>query len=564
MTDGTQPPRSPSSPPAGTAAPSASARRFRWQWGLAIATVGALLMGTAWWWFDRTGDRTRQVMWMYYLGPASAFIFLLWWTFADGLSRAARLAGLAVVAACVGGFFAIYRFDGFAGDMSPRFVRRSEPRAEEQARAYFKEAAKKRSASTNGERAAEPVQLEITDDDWPEYRGPNRDGIVRNVAIRSDWSAQPPIELWQHPVGQGWSSFAVVDDFVWTQEQRQDEECVVCYELMSGKEVWLHANDARFAASMGGVGPRATPTVHDSRVYALGATGILDCLDATTGKLLWTTNVLDDAGAENLDWGMAGSPLVYDDLVVVAPGGGEGKSVAAYDRITGEKRWSAGDHPTSYSAPRLETIDGVRQVLVFDGTGLAGYDPANGRPLWRSNEWRNQPMVNAVQPIVRDERYIFMSSSYGLGSQLLDVRRRDGQWPAEPIQPVWRNDGRFRLKFNEGAYHDGHVYGLDETVLACIDFMTGEQKWKRGRYGYGQLLLVEDKLLILAEDGTVSLVAARPDKYEELARFQAISAGCWNVPALVRGLLLVRNDKEAACFDLRPESAAPTRLSNDE
>ncbi|MEX0715862.1 MAG: PQQ-binding-like beta-propeller repeat protein [Planctomycetaceae bacterium] len=401
--------------------------------------------------------------------------------------------------------------------------------------------------------------IEITDDDWAEYRGPNRDGIVRNLAIRTDWNENPPRALWRHPVGLGWSSFAVVGNRAWTQEQRGDQECIVCYELETGKELWLHANDARFASVMGGDGPRGTPTIHDSRLYALGATGILDCLDAATGELLWTTNILDDAGAKNLGWGMAGSPLVYDDFVVVNPGtdpdkGGTGQSVAAYDRLTGERRWSSGDEPASYSAPRLETLDGVRQVLVFDGTGLAGYDPADGEQLWRSNEWRNGPLVNAVQPIVRDGRYVLMSSSYDLGSQLLDVRRENGEWPSEPIEPMWKTPGRFRLKFNEGVYHDGHVYGMDEGILACIDYMTGEQKWKRGRYGFGQLVLVDDKLVVLAEDGRVALVSARSDQFEELASFEALSAKCWNVPVVVRGLLLVRNAEEAACFEV---GAAP-------
>jgi outer membrane protein assembly factor BamB len=245
---------------------------------------------------------------------------------------------------------------------------------------------------------------------------------------------------------------------------------------------------------------------------------------------------------------MSGSPLVHGELVIVNPGGESGKGVIAYDRLTGKIRWAVGDEPAGYAGARVETIQGVEQLLVFDGTGLSAYDPTKGTELWRFGPWENGPQINVAQPIVRDERRIFISSGYQVGSTLLNVEQVDKKWR---VSQTWETPNKFKLKFNDGVYHDGHVYGLDEGILACIDYETGKRRWKGGRFGYGQLLLVGDRLLVLTETGEVVLVKASPDKLTVVTRIQAIEGKTWNYPAIAGGRLYVRNGAEAACFDLQ-------------
>ncbi|MCH7687778.1 MAG: PQQ-like beta-propeller repeat protein, partial [Planctomycetes bacterium] len=482
--------------------------------------------------------------------PSVVFFSTLWWVFLSGMCRRTRFIGLGILAAIAGLFLGLFRWEGFSGDFLPQFTFRWSPSAEERAEEYWA------SVSTiveMTETTDSGAPLEITATDWPQFRGPNRDGIVTDSAIRRDWKSNPPQLLWKHPLGKGWSSFAVVDRFAFTQEQRGEQECVVCYDIETGEHVWTHSDTVRFKSFQGGPGPMATPTLFDSRVYSVGGKGLLNCLEARTGKQVWSTNILDDADAQNLTWGMSGSPLVYDDVVVVNPGGGQGNSVAAYDRLTGEKLWTAGNEPAGYSSPSLAVIDGVRQVLVFHNIGICGYHAGTGEQLWTFNLWKNHSSANAAQPIVRDEKQIFISCGYGKGSALLEVTKEGAQWI---VKDKKINSQTLHMKFTSGVYKDGYVYGLDERILSCVEFNTGQRKWrKRGKFGYGQLLLVDDALLILTESGEVVLFEAKPNSPRELGRFKAIEGITWNHPVLHKGRLLVRNGEEVACYDLRSDSA---------
>ncbi|MGH7200954.1 MAG: PQQ-binding-like beta-propeller repeat protein, partial [Planctomycetaceae bacterium] len=387
-------------------------RRIHWKTGAVLLLIGVLFEAAAWWYF--AGDRSTQVMWSYGILSGTALAMLIWWTLLSGLRWWIRLVGLAVLAVGAGVFLSLFTFVRNDGAMVPVFqLRSSVAERLKEKQAFFKQqqALMAPSAAEGG-----PVELEITEGDWPQFRGPQRDGIVRHSEILLDWPASwsdtPPKPVWRHPVGLGWSSFAIVDGRAFTQEQRGENECVVCYDAATGEQIWLHEDEARFTEAMGGEGPRATPTVHDSKVYALGATGILNCLDAATGKRLWTRNILDDAGAaENLNWAMAGSPLIYrlpfradedfgettsEEVVVVNPGGGLGRGVIGYDPLTGRVQFSGGDHIASYCAPKLATLDGVPQLLIFDAEGLTGHDPRTAEPLWHF-PWENGPKVNAAQ-----------------------------------------------------------------------------------------------------------------------------------------------------------------------
>jgi len=384
---------------------------------------------------------------------------------------------------------------------------------------------------------------------WPGFRGQDRDGVYRGP-MRTSWDGLAPI--WKKSIGGGRASFAVAGGRAFTIEQRKSDEVVAAYDVLTGKELWTNAWRERFNSKMmglwgGGEGPRSTPTWHDGLVYALGARGELRCLDAATGKLVWRTNILTDAGAGNLTWGMAGSPLVAGDAVIVQPGGTKGRSVAAYDRRTGKRLWTALDDKSAYASPMQVTIGGVPQFVVVSATRLAGLSVDNRQVLWEF-PWKTDHDANAVQPIVIGGQRVFYSSGYGTGAVVIELTNTGGTFS---VREIWRNI-RMKNRQSTSVLHGGLIYGLDEGILACLDAATGELKWKGGRYGHGQVLLSGDHLVVTTEEGELALVSASPEKFREIAKVPAVDGETWNVPAFAGGILLVRNTKEMAAFDLRP------------
>jgi outer membrane protein assembly factor BamB len=347
--------------------------------------------------------------------------------------------------------------------------------------------------------------------------------------------------MWKQPVGIGYASFVAANGRAFTIEQRGKQEVVAAYEVLTGRELWTHTWNRSFGGNQGG--PRATPTWYDGVVYALGATGELRALADADGRQIWRTDILEDAGAGNLDFGMAASPLVVDDTVVVLPGGGNGKSVAAYDRRTGKLAWSALDDPVSYSSPMLATIEGVRQILVLTASRVVGLTPDRGGLLWEF-PWPYEQ--NPPQPMILGDR-VFISTSSGGGAVMLQLTREGDRFAAREL---WRTN-RMKNNFSSSVHHDGFIYGLDEFILACIDASTGELKWKGGRYGYGQVMLASGHLIVTTEQGEIALVRAASESHQEVVRFAAIEGQTYNHPAIADGILLIRNGKEMAAFDLR-------------
>ena len=382
---------------------------------------------------------------------------------------------------------------------------------------------------------------------WTDFRGPQRDGRYTETAIRTDWPGAGLDRLWSQPIGGGYASFVVADGLAFTIEQRRNEEVVAAYDLDTGAEHWTHAWTGRFEELMGGPGPRATPTWHDGRLYALGAAGRLVCLDAGTGDLVWARDVLDDSAAANLPWAMSGAPLVVDDLVVVQPGGADGWSVAAYDRLTGDVVWHVLDDVQAYASPMLATLGGVRAVVVVSAERAVGLRPADGALLWEY-PWQVPTVPNVAQPVPVGDDRLFFSASYGKGAALIELAPDGDHLTAST---VWETN-RMKNRISSSVLVDGYIYGLDHAILACLDAATGELMWKGGRYGDGQLLAAGDHLVVLTEDGDVVLVRATPEGHQELAGFRAIEGKTWNVPAIAGGRLLVRNAREMAAFDLSP------------
>lgn len=381
---------------------------------------------------------------------------------------------------------------------------------------------------------------------WTDFRGPARDGHYRERSIRTNWPAAGLTPIWKQPVGGGYASFVVARGRAFTIEQRGPQEVAAAYDVATGRELWINAWPALFREALGGDGPRATPTWADGMVYTLGATGELRALDESTGHMRWRTNILGDSGAANLDWGMASSPLVVGDTLVVLPGGSGGRSVVAYDRRTGGRAWSALDDKQAYSSPMLATLAGVRQLVVFSASRLVGLTADRGEVLWEY-PWRTDFDIHASQPLLIGENRVFVSTGYGTGAAVIEITAGAGRFS---VREVWRSN-RMKNQFTSSVLHDGFIYGLDESILACLDAATGELKWKGGRYGYGQVMLAGGHLIVLAENGDLALVRARPDRHEEIVRFPAVEGKTWNHPALADGILLVRNDTEMAAFDLR-------------
>jgi outer membrane protein assembly factor BamB len=402
--------------------------------------------------------------------------------------------------------------------------------------------------AASAEREAPSPLAASSDVPWPDFRGRNRDGRYTIEKIRTDWPPDGLPRLWKQPIGLGYASFVVADHRAFTIEQRRAQEVAAAYDVRTGRELWVNSWDGEFAETMGGNGPRATPTYHDGRVYALGALGELRCLDASTGAVIWRKNILEDNRAYNLDWGMAASPLIVGETVVVLPGGGGGKSVVAYNRHSGDRVWSALDDRQAYTSPMLVTLNGVSQILVVTATRAVGLTTDGSRVLWEY-PWSTYMGINVAQPVLLDDRRVFLSAAYDHGAALIDISKNADRWS---VRTVWENN-RMKNKFTSSVLLNGYLYGLDESILACMDAETGQLKWKGGRYGYGQVLLASDHLVVLTEDGDVVLVKATPDRHQEVARFPGIEGKTWNHPVVADGRLLVRNIREMAAFDIRPK-----------
>jgi outer membrane protein assembly factor BamB len=379
---------------------------------------------------------------------------------------------------------------------------------------------------------------------WTNFRGPRRDGKYEEANISTNWPANGLPVVWKQPVGVGHASFVVADGKAYTIEQRRSQEVVAAYDMNNGRELWTQKWNAAYTDETGD-GPRATPTWDAGRIYALGATGELRCLDANSGAVIWGKNILSDNQAKNLPWAMAASPLIVDDKVIVLPGGTSGKSVVAYNKNSGAPVWRVLNDTQAYVSPMLVELAGRRQIVVVSASRVVGLAPENGALLWEY-PWNTDMGINVSQPVMVDRNRFFISSGYGKGAALVEVKGSGNSFTAST---VWENNN-MKNKFNSSVLHNGYVYGLDEGILVCLDVNTGERKWKNGRYGYGQIILAGSHLIVTSDQGDVALVKATPDAYTEVARFTAVPGKTWNYPALAGGRLLVRNSTEMAAYDI--------------
>jgi outer membrane protein assembly factor BamB len=567
------------SSPSAKSAPPASAHPPRYipGWGVRIA-LALCLIGVA---IVRTlpsiegmpspwNDLALANLLTLILSFIAGMTLLVWFTLFSSHPGLLRWMAVAGVLLAIGAFFALFRFVGVSGDMfltfEPRWVAPAD-----------------RAIGALAPIAADADLATTTDDDFPQFLGPERRNWVPDPELARDWQTSPPKELWRRPIGAGWSAFAVVNGYAVTMEQRGDEEWVACYRVDDGEPVWGHAITARHENPLGGIGPRGTPTIHAGRVYALGATGVLRCLDGNTGKLLWQDDLrarygLDAVTDEVLvQWGRAASPLIVDDLVVVPAGGPResAKSLIAFQAETGEVAWEGGYDQISYASPVLATLAGVRQILIVNEKTASGHDPKTGELLW-SHDWPGNEAIPAAaagedprtrlaslpgnssqdaassQPVPLPGDRLLLTKGYGGGAALLQFAEGDGG-AVKIAETLWRNPKALETKFTNVAVIGDHVYGLSNGYLECVELATGEKTWRKTRqqnYGHGQVLGVGNLLLVQAEDGRVALVDADPKKFVELATLAVLSDKTWNNLCLAGNKLLVRNSREAVCLEL--------------
>ncbi|HQZ18405.1 MAG TPA: PQQ-like beta-propeller repeat protein [Vicinamibacteria bacterium] len=537
----------------------------------ALAFFNALALGYIWF----VSDLMRQVQVMASIGllALSGLLLFVWFVLLSGAPGRARL-GVAAAVALIGIAGAgLFRVRGVTGDLmpiveyrfaAPRVLPEAQSRPEDRAPAPSTTDAtlavspaplveaetksqpgtatadsKATAALPAGEPAAKNHQ------DWPQYLGPARSGVVPDANLDTDWAARPPKLLWRQPVGAGWAGFAVSGEIAVTQEQRGDEEQILAYDLRTGRPLWSHRDKALHDSPLGGVGPRGVPAIDGGQVFAQGATGVLNALDLRTGRRLWSRNILKDNNGVEPEWGVAISPLVHGGRVIVAAGGKPDKALVAYDRNTGESAWTAGSSGLAYSSPVVMTLGGREQIVVLNKDSAAGHDPQSGALLWTQPMPGEQPTV--AQPLALSASRVLFSIGYGVGSKVFEVAQAAEAGLSSKL--VWSSP-RLKSKFANMVLFEGSVYGLDDGVFVCLDPDTGERRWKAGRFGHGQLILVGRRLLLQTEQGEVLIVEPNPERLIEVARFQALEGKTWNPPAFAAPILLVRNDLEAAAYEL--------------
>lgn len=468
-----------------------------------------------------------------------AGLLLIWLLFTRQVSRQIKYSVFGLVAGVVAiGFLAIRDIENTGNNNYVFHFRWEKTQDERLAELKTKPA----SAPVNNELDASAPKL-------TDFLGPKRDGIVPGPRLAGDLAKNAPQELWRRPVGGGYAACVLSGGIAVTIEQREEEEVVVAYDLATGNERWIKGYPGHFKESLGGNGPRATPTIADNEVFALGASGVLVALDLATGTEKWQTNILKDASADNIQWGMCGAPLVIADKVIVNPGGTESHGLVAYDRKTGKPVWNGGNSKAAYATPVRATLLGQEMVLIFDAAGTAGHDIQTGKELWRF-PFSTANGINVAQPLALPGDQVFVSAGYDTGAVLLQIKKEGETWSATPL---WQNK-RLKCKMSSAIYYDGNLYGMDDGVMACLDAKTGDRKWKGGRYGHSQMLLRDNIFVIMGESGDLIFVAADPKAHRELGKLAVLPGGkTWNAPALAGNMLLLRNHFEAVLLKLATE-----------
>jgi outer membrane protein assembly factor BamB len=385
--------------------------------------------------------------------------------------------------------------------------------------------------------------------DWPQFLGPDRDGISRETGFLPTWPKDGPPAIWQQPIGAGFSGPVVAGGRLVLVHRLGDKEIVACLDAATGRETWQFAYPSGYRDDFGmDEGPRSTPLVAANRVYTLGAEGRLHCLDLASGKKIWERSLNNEYQVAKSFFGVATSPLLEGKLLLLNVGG-KGAGIVAFDKDTGKEVWRATNHEASYSSPVAATFNGKRQIVFFTREGIVLLDPLTGA-IGYSKHWRARihASVNAASPVIADD-LIFVSACYGTGAILLRVG-------TGPVKELWKSDEVMSTHYNTCVQSRGFLYGFngrqeEGAKLRCVELMTGKIQWTDDRPGCGSMILAEGNLIILNEHGQLVLVEASPDSYKEKARAQVLAAPCRSPIALADGLLYARDSKKLVCWNLK-------------
>lgn len=479
-----------------------------------------------------------------FAAPILAAAWVGWLLVSGMLNWPLRRNVVLLIFAATGAVCSMLRIDGMDGEFKTAFHWRWQPTAEQVMLSELKSSTTTPTTATVEDKETDLVERA---GDWPAFRGADRSGRLAGVRIETAWEKSPPKELWRHRVGPGWSSVTVIGDHLFTQEQRGDDEYVVCYDAKTGQEIWSHHDATRFYEVVAGPGPRATPTFDSGKLYVLGANGVLNCLNAASGKVVWSRDIAKDTEAKVPQWGFSSSPLVTQGLVVVFAGAPADQSVVAYQADSGKVAWVAGQGSLSYCSPQLANVDGVEQVLINTDAGMSSFEPKSGKVLWHY-AWDSKGAARVVQPVVIGERDLLIGTGMGIGTRRISVWHTGDQWQ---MKELWTTRD-FKPYYNDFVVHGDYLYGFDGNIFMCVSLLDGTRKWRARGYGNGQVLLLADQglLLIISETGEVALVEAKAAQHNEIARFKAIEGKTWNHPVVSQGKLFVRNGEEIACFQL--------------
>ncbi len=582
--------------------------RLGWRERVSVSLIAIALGLVAW---QVSHEDMGVTVWIYGVPLALAAIAsgeTLWRSRLER-PRIGLVAALLVVA---WGWLPFVRNDGFRGDYLPELTWRWTPTKESllapavlpPATPVVEAAVTPTKNPFDPEKLAESLSLHAND--WPNFRGPLLQGRATSITEPLDWEKHPPTVLWKQPIGPGWSSFIYVTGKLYTQEQRGEQELVSCYDVATGQPVWQSAHPTRFSEVVSGAGPRATPTYDQGQLFTFGAKGLLTCHDADSGRVIWQRDLMKEVDAQLPMWGFSGSPIVVGHSlpwggssmkahshrqVIVYAGGSGDNGLMAFDCVTGKTDWTVKSKGMNFSSAQPIGEDFGHNMIVFgDEDGLFAVEPATQKILWRfrPTEWKGPAMCQPLQimesrpkprdatdasvKLLRDEigrlpttDSLIVTLGDGIGVARLEMKFEPDYPPphmlagdqsyhgAFSVKEVWTSN-QLKPSFNDMVYHKGHLYGFDQNILVCLDAETGLRKWKKGRYGFGHMVLLPevDQLIVLAEQGECVLLAADPTAHRELGRFPAIEGKTWNHPIIAGQTLFVRNGAEAAALKLVP------------
>ena len=458
-----------------------------------------------------------------------------------------RRIGLALgLAALATAYSALVRTDGVWGDFSFGFDWRWKPTAEQLAAEEIRRAG---SVAVDEPVDAQTLLAALGSAPWPRFRGPRGDGSQSGLRFSDDWSGHPPREVWRNRIGPAWSSFAVGADRLFTQEQRLEDEVVSCYDAKTGQPIWSFATPSRFFESLGGLGPRGTPTLADGSVYALGAEGILVRVNAVDGALVWKADLKAAAGrTEPPMWGFSSSPCVDGGVVVVHAGGKGDKGIVAFDVDDGQVAWTAPAGEMSYASVQKIRLLDRDYLCLLSNVGVHLLEPGTGKPVY-DYPFSHQG-YRACQAQVIDGDKLLIPAGMGTGTRLVEFSSAENGLEAKEL---WTSLD-MKPDYNDLLVHDGNVYGFDNAIFSCIGLEDGKRKWKGGRYAKGQALLLADSglIVVVGEKGELVLVRATPERHEELGKIEALGGKTWNHPVVVDDRLYLRNADEVVCYELAP------------